>query len=312
MSTETQTNETTEIVNKPKTGMALLKDQILTGSMNQIQRHIQEGKLHLPPNYSVENALQSAWLLLQETKDKNQKPVLESCSTVSIINALRYMAIQGLDPARKQCYFIARGGKLCLDRSYFGDEVVAKRLRPEINFFSDVIYEGEQLQIEKQFSPTSGYVTVVKDHKMAFPRKGEIIGAYFGGYDADGNPYPVTIMDIDEIHTSWRKSPTYGRKDSQGNLIPSFHTEQPDQACKRTVIRRGAKHLINTSTDALLMEAIAESELDAIDAESRDMADEFANGEVLTIEEAEAVEITEDSETPQSTEEEVASEAKPW
>ena len=70
------------------------------------------GNIMLPKNYNPGNALKSAFLILSETVDKDKKPVLQSCSQVSICNALLDMCLQGLSPVKKQCYFIAYGGNL--------------------------------------------------------------------------------------------------------------------------------------------------------------------------------------------------------
>ena len=61
------------------------------------------GALQVPENYSAMNALKSAWLFLQETKDRDKQPVLKSCSSESIQNALLDMIVQGLNPIKKQC-----------------------------------------------------------------------------------------------------------------------------------------------------------------------------------------------------------------
>ena len=85
-------------------------------------------QVEIPQNYSYANALKSAFLKLAETETKDHKPVLTECSKVSIYNALLDMVIQGLNPAKTQCYFIAYGKQLKLVRSYFGTLAIAKRL----------------------------------------------------------------------------------------------------------------------------------------------------------------------------------------
>lgn len=62
--------------------------------------------LALPTNYSAQNALKAAYLRLQGVKDRQGRPALTVCSQSSIANALLDMAIQGLSPAKNQCYFI--------------------------------------------------------------------------------------------------------------------------------------------------------------------------------------------------------------
>jgi len=74
--------------------------------LSKIQKLQSNGEIYFPNNYSPENALKSAWLKLQETKDKNDKPVLQSCTQISIANALLNMVVQGLNPMKNQCYFL--------------------------------------------------------------------------------------------------------------------------------------------------------------------------------------------------------------
>ncbi|MFH2219090.1 MAG: recombinase RecT, partial [Pseudomonadota bacterium] len=68
-----------------------------------------EGEIHFPPDYSPQNALRSAWLILQNTQDRNKKPALEVCTKASVYNALFDMVITGLNPEKKQGYFIVYG-----------------------------------------------------------------------------------------------------------------------------------------------------------------------------------------------------------
>src|SRR5690606_9082201 len=71
--------------------------------------------------------------------------VIESCSRASIINALQRMVILGLDPVKKQCYFIAYGSSLVCQPSYFGDMAIARRVRPGIEIHAQPVYEGDEL-----------------------------------------------------------------------------------------------------------------------------------------------------------------------
>ena len=74
--------------------------------LNTINDNTASGQLVLPEDYVVGNALKSAYLTLQGTKDKNFKPAMEICTQKSIANALLDMVVMGLNPAKKQCYFI--------------------------------------------------------------------------------------------------------------------------------------------------------------------------------------------------------------
>jgi recombination protein RecT len=264
----TTAEQTTAInTSAPKPTLATKKEEILVGTMTQIQRHIQEGKLHLPPDYSVENAIQTAWLILSEGD------LLNSCNTPSIINALRLMSIQGLDPSKKHCYFIGYGKSLQCQRSYFGDMMVAERAKPGIEFYYSVIREGDAFEVEM----VRGKKSVLK-HTTAFANADNaIIGAYCGYIDKDGVDQGVTVMTMKDIKTSWGQSKVY-KEGGNGT-----HQKFEEEMTLRTVIRKCCKPIINSSNDSLLMAAIAESQMDSIDAEFSEVADAESMSEEITM-----------------------------
>ena len=116
--------------------LALIKKDTVDVVAAKIRQFQERGELQLPPNYSAENAMKAAWLELQEVKDKEDRPALSVCTRDSIANALLRMAVQGLNPAKNQCYFVAYGKKLVLMRSYFGSMHVAKSITRTSRIFS--------------------------------------------------------------------------------------------------------------------------------------------------------------------------------
>ena len=75
-----------------------VKKDVTVKVLEKINAFQQSGELTLPSSYSPENALKSAMLILSETLDKDKRPVLESCSQVSIANSLLKMITFGLSP----------------------------------------------------------------------------------------------------------------------------------------------------------------------------------------------------------------------
>lgn len=98
----------------------IMEKNLADNVQNRVLELTNKGRLNLPKNYSVGNALSSAWLIIQDLKDKNNKPALEVCTKESIANALLEMAILGLNPVKKQGYFIVYGNRLGWFTSYFG------------------------------------------------------------------------------------------------------------------------------------------------------------------------------------------------
>ena len=103
-----------------KTKVIEFEKNISDSVTNRINALSKDGRLNLQANYSVGNAITSAWLILQNTFDKDKRPVLTSCTKESEATALLDMAIMGLNPAKKQGYFNAYGNQLSWFTSYFG------------------------------------------------------------------------------------------------------------------------------------------------------------------------------------------------
>lgn len=214
----------------------------ITDSVNQKIDELQSEGLALPPNYSHSNALKSAFFKLQEVTDKSGKPALEVCTKESVANALLDMVVQGLSPAKTQCYFVVYGNKLQLLRSYFGTQAVLKRLTGVKDIWANVIYKDDVFEYEND----RGREKLIS-HKTAFEnRDKEVVGAYAVIQTADDEEI-MTAMTRKEIEVSWGQSKT-----SQ-----AVHKKFPQEMAKRTVINRAAKAFINTSDDSdLLIESI--------------------------------------------------------
>ena len=240
-----------------------INNQFIDQLSAQLTKKQQYG-LSFPPNYSVSNALNSAYLILQETLDKDKKPVLQTCTKQSIAAALIDMTVQGLNPMKKQCYFIAHGNKLTLMRSYQGTMAVAKRCGAK-RIVAEVIYEGDTFEYHIENG-----IKVIDKHIQDFKNidNSKIIGAYAIVTMED---YTYTeIMHINQIKKAWAKG--YGYTEGKG-----VHTEFTDQMCKKTVINRACKNIINSSDDGYLTEVFentADEETDIVsEAVQQDIQD---------------------------------------
>lgn len=286
--TKVQEKPTTNSQAKPagvkKAELAMAKNEILESTEKRIGELVDSGMLHLPPNYSAANALRAAWLILQETVDRNKKPVLEVCTRPSIANSLLSMVIQGLDPNRNQCYFIAHGTQLTLRRSYFGTLALAKRLGGVKDAYAEVIYDGDEFEFETE----RGRKKILR-HKQTLDSiaKGKVLGAYVVVEMEDGRE-DAEVMPMAEIQKAWAKG---------GDNNPA-RRDFPGEMAKRTVMNRALKRHINSSDDshlgivlAHLNRTDAEAAAEEIDAEAR----EVANGEVLTLEDPRTIDVEPDA-----------------
>lgn len=243
----------------------------ITDSVNQNIERLQSEGLSLPRNYSYSNALKSAFFAMTNSASGN---LLELCTRESVANALLDMVIQGLSPAKTQCYFINYGGKCQLNRSYFGTQAVLKRLSDVKDIWANVIFEGDEFEYEIDRG-----IDKLVSHKTQFlNRDNEIIGAYAVVQKTDGEEI-LTPMTRKEIEASW----------SQSKTKQAVHKKFPQEMAKRTVINRAAKAFINTSDDSdTLIESINSTTENEYENERKEInpqqeINENANTEVLDI-----------------------------
>lgn len=216
-----------------------------------IEINIDRTKIKFPQNYSVENALQSAFLSLRDVVDKSGRPALDVCNRDSIQRALFSMIIQGLNPAKDQCYFIVYGSRLSLMRSYLGSIAVARRVELWLKDIRAVaVYEEDTFE----YRVIDGIKEITAHHQtLKSTMGGRIAGAYALAIDHDNKVAATEVMDIKQIHTAWRRSRQKVFLDDNKINPASNHAQFPDMMARRTVINRLCKKIISTSSDELLL-----------------------------------------------------------
>jgi len=219
-----------------------MSNQLVATVNNNIMDMKQNEGLSLPPDYSVGNALNSAYLILSDTS-KGQ-PLLDKCDQGSVIKALMNMAIQGLSPAKNQCYFIPYGSQLVMQRSYFGAISVVKRLTNVKDIQAQVIHKDDVFEI----GGVNGML-VVKKFEPSFENLDKPIVGAFAWVEANDGNRVYTVMTKKDIDTSWSHAKT-----------KKVQNEFPEEMAKRTVINRAAKFFINSSSDNdLFVQAVNET-----------------------------------------------------
>ncbi len=282
-------NKDVEVLQEARTTLQerTIADVVLT----RVEELKKNGGLHMPSEYSSANALKSAWLMLQETTDRDKKPVLQSCSQISIINALLNMTIQGLSPAKKQCYFVAYGKNLTLMRSYMGTVAVTKRLKGIKDVKAYCIYEGDEF--EQEYSLDTATLKITKFHpKFENIDNSKIKGA-FAVVIGENGPIHTEVMNINQIKMAWSKSKTGGQ----------VHKDFAEEMAKKTVINRACKMFANTSDDSdILIDAFNKSEegqydedqiINNVEAEVKEEIKEKGNSKSIDIDESKVVEVKE-------------------
>lgn len=268
------------------TELALVKKSTVDVVAGKVREFQESGQLHLPADYSPENAMKSAWLILQEIKTSKQdgyRPALEVCTRDSIANSLLDMVVQGLNPAKKQGYFIVYGKQLVFQRSYFGTMALVKRVDPTIeDILAEVVYEGDTFKYRINRGKKE-----VTEHEQSLDNvdSQKIKAAYCMIIDTNGEVKRTEIMTIDEIKAAWKQS-IMKPIDENGNIrAGSTHEKFTAEMCKRTVINKACKPIINSSGDNhLFRESFNRaSEVAAEEEVAREIATN-ANSEVIDVE----------------------------
>lgn len=261
--------------------IALFKKTDMEAITKRVQQFINNGELTLPADYSPENAMKSAWLMLQETVDRDKRPALQVCTRESVYNALLGMAVQGLNPDKKQCYFIVYGNKLMCQRSYFGSMHVAKMVDPDIvDIYAQTVYADDEFEYEIRHGKE-----VVTKHvqKLQNIQPDKIIGAYATIVYKDGRELS-TVMTFDQIKQAWKQS-QMKPVDDKGNIkAGSTHDKFTADMCEKTVINKACKYVINSSSDKSIVGRFArEMDAELKEAEIDQEITDNANQEFIDI-----------------------------
>lgn len=276
------TNQVAQQQNQVAIKQKSIADQV----QNKVREFQERGELHFPAGYSPDNAVKSAWLVLQTVQDRNKKPALDVCTKDSIANSLLDMVVQGLNPMKKQGYFIVYGSQLTFQRSYFGTMAVTKRVTGARSIDAAVIYEGDEVE----YDMINGRVSNLK-HKQKFGNinKENIIGAYCI-ITLSGNELYTEIMTIEELRKAWSKA-QFWSKDQDKEKAGSTHDEFKQEMAKKTVINRACKKFLNSSDDSsLVMKHFNRADESASEAQIEEEIQQNANGDIIDVEYSEAPE----------------------
>ncbi len=227
-----------------QSSLAKFNEDTVSNVLTKISGFQTNGDLKLPPDYSAENAVRSAWLMLQETVDMNKNLVLQSCSKESIANALLNMVVQGLNPIKKQCYFVPYGGKLLMQKSYMGTIAIAKRVGDVNDVVGNVIYMDDEFEYE--IDPATGRKKIIKHiQKIENIDLAKIKGFYAIVIKNDKTVY-TEIMTLSQVTSAWNMGNAKGGSPA--------HKQFPDQMGMKTVVNRALKVVIGSSDDSSLYE----------------------------------------------------------
>ena len=241
-----------------------------------------KGAIDFPNNYSVGNALKSAYLILQEAKTREKKPVLQVCTQESIASALLDMIIQGLNPVKQQCYFIPYGNQLTLSRSYLGTIALIKRLKGVKDVVAYPIYKNDKLDIG--FDILTGK-TKINEFKPALDHKAQDLIGALGIVVGENEILYLEYMNMEQIRNAWNQGTMKGNSPAHKNF--------PDQMAIKTVINRVCKKYVNAADDSDKIADLISKTAEEVDNELEIEMAENANVKELPLDEIEEVEYEE-------------------
>lgn len=276
---------------------ALAKKELQDQIISHVESLVEMGSISLPKDYKVGNAMRSAFLILQDVKDRNGKPALEVCTKASVANSMLKMVTQSMNPALTQCYFMVAGNQLVYMRSYMGSIALGKRIANVKEVNANLIYKKDEYVSE--IDTSTGRRRLLK-HTSPFENRDDnnIIGAYAIVLFNDGTSR-LEEMTLGEIVKSWEMGAAKGNSPA--------HKGFKGEMSKKSVIARSLKIAINSSTDSENMDDDSESAID-ISQENLKEKKKLANSTEITFDDHEDAQVVEEMEHP--TQEEIKSEAK--
>lgn len=284
----------------------VVNNSFIDGLVVQLQTKEKFG-LTFPKDYNYQNELMGAYLILKETQDVNKKPVLESCTQVSIANTLMDMVTLGVSMQKKQCYPVAYGGKLQCQISVYGNTCIARRYGLKA-IDAMCIYDGDEFKYHIENARI-----VVDSHTQDFLHinKDKIVGAYAIATMDDGSTY-VELMNMDMIKQAWKQGFGYKENDS------GTHHKFADQMAMKTVKNRALKYIIRTYGTQAVPDAydnFEETETDdRVVMDVQHDISENANSEDFIVDEPEVAETVENPKAtePEKVQGEVVEEKAPF
>jgi recombination protein RecT len=257
---------------------------------NQLVQEEKKG-LKFPANYSIQNAMNSAYLMLKEAETKDGQPLLSVCTQESVVLSLTQMATQGLNPVKKQCYFVAYGNKCKLVPSYFGTLAILNRVKDlKRQPISNVVRQGDVFE----YGYNQDMDLVIYKHETKIENLDNPILAVYAIIMTDKEKV-VEIMSRQQLENAWGQGQSW-KSAKKGGYESATHSKFSEEMAKKTVLNRASKKLINATDDSSIMgdqfiEAFNEtSDNDAIDVtqasvqqqiETNANTEEFIEPEVL-------------------------------
>lgn len=212
--------------------------------------------------FSPESAWAAAYLIWEKQN------FYKWCTPESRAKCLLDMLVFGLNPLKKQCYFIPYGKTLTFVMDYSGAIIVAKDVNKTIKDIRAKIYkEGDDFK----FSIVNGIYVIDRHEPTIESLDGKHLAAYAVAVDFNDKPVAVDIINYSQYvnHVKKTSKPIDGTPVvlQDGTFFKkSNHYKWPEQMFKKTIIHQLCRQIIKTSPNEKILEA-----------SSRAVADDFSD-----------------------------------
>jgi recombination protein RecT len=214
---------------------------------NQLVNEEKKG-LKFPANYSLQNAMNSAYLMLKEAETKDGQPLLSVCTQDSVVLSLTQMATQGLNPVKKQCYFVAYGNKCKLVPSYFGTLAILNRVTSlKRQPIANVVRQGDVFE----YGYNEDMEQIIYKHETKIENLDSPILAAYAIIVTDKEKV-VEIMSRQQLENAWGQGQSW-KAAKKGGYESATHAKFSEEMAKKTVLNRVSKRLINATDDSSVM-----------------------------------------------------------
>lgn len=170
---------------------------------------------------------------LISTVDKNGNPAIMTASKTSIRECALAFVNGDFDFFRNQAYLISYGSNLTFIPSKDGLVAGAKKIVPNLELFSDIVYKGDTFEYEK-----IGGRTIIKKHEQPIEnitcKIEDIICAYAVAW-VDGKQVEADIMTMQEIINALTTA---------HRSLTDFHKNNPKIMLGKFPLRRLSKKII--------------------------------------------------------------------
>lgn len=246
-----------------ETQVAVAKKDYGSIVVDLVKARMNEG-MTLPKDYNAVNAIKCSMIALSDLRDKNGRHFTEVCTPASIQTALFKMVTKGLDVSKSQGYMVIRGNQLCFDDEYFGKICQIRRLYPDWQPVTHVVYKGDKF--EYGIDPETGYTKLVKhEQKLENRNPNDWVGGYIYFPTADGKR-DLYVMSRYEIEAAWSQS-------RNGGL--AVHKKFLEKMVGKTLINTGATRILNPTDSSAVAGDVPDDGADAPveDAEAVEVID---------------------------------------